>query len=375
MKLLHLVVKDLRLIWRDRGAVVSMLILPLVVIAMVAKIEGGGGILLAVVNEDRGPVADSLLGVFREHLSVREMDRAAAERLVAVDNTAAAALVLPKGMSERFRAEEATTLDLLTDAAQWRELHAVRVIFMLAAREASSTDDPFGQKLLSIEERSLTTRQLSIPALAQRIPGLTVMFVLLNMVFSVAFGLEEEQALGTRDRLAAAPVSAATVLGGKMLARVLIGTAQLFLLLAVGHILYGLALGDSKVALLLVAVCGVASMACFALVVATAAHSREQIIPLGLATAFTLAAVGGCWWPFFKQPPWLQFIGRGMMTTWSMLAMHDVMLRNRGVLDVAPKLLVLIAQGLLWLAIALGVMRYSEAGALPRRRGNSNTTP
>src|SRR5271169_3317604 len=198
---------------------------------LVAKVEGGSGILLAVVNDDHGRIANVLLDVLRQHVTVQETDRAAAERLVRVENAAPAALILPAKMSERFISDQPTEVELVTDPAQGREVEAIRVLFLLAAREAAALDDPFGKQLLTVQERSLTTRQLDIPRLDQRVPGLTVMFVLMNMVFSIPLGLWEEEAHGTDRRLSIAPVSYATVLSGKLLARVLLGTAQLLLLL------------------------------------------------------------------------------------------------------------------------------------------------
>lgn len=369
MKLLYVTLKDLRLLARNRSAVLSLLVLPLIVIVVTVRMEGSGGgrIVLAVVNDDRGAVAATVLRVFREHVDAREMDRLTAEHMVAVDNSAPAVLVLPAGLTERYLAQQPTSVELLSDPAEWQALEAIRVIFLVAEREVSSLGDPFAEQLLNIQERSLTSRQLSIPRLEQRVPGMTVMFVLLNMVFSVAFGLHDEEIHRTSDRLAVAPVSRAAVVGGKMLARVLLGTVQLLLLLSFGHVVYGLALGESPVAMLLVALFSVFSMACVGLLVAAVARSSEQIIPLGLATVFILAAVGGCWWPFFTLPRWLQLVGQGMVTTWSMLAIHDVTLRNRALGAVMPKLLLLASLGLSWVAVAAVVMRLNASDVFHRR--------
>jgi ABC-2 type transport system permease protein len=361
VRLLYIVLKDLRVISRERAAAVLLLILPLVVIMLVAKVEGGSGILLAVVNDDHGRVANVLLDVFRQHVTVQETDRRTAERLVKVDNEAPAALILPAGLSERFSRNEPTNIELWTDPAQAGRLEAIRVIFLLAAREAGSIDDPFEKDLLTIKERSLTTRQLEVPRLDQRVPGLTVMFVLMNMVFSVPLGLWEEELHGTDRRLRVAPVSSATVLSAKLLARVLIGTAQLLAFLLFGHFMYGLTLGSSKLAMPLIALCSVFAMASLALAVATMVQTRERIIPVGLAVTFAVASIGGCWWPFFNQPHWMQVIGRGLMTTWSMLAIQDVMVRNKDALDIVPKLAMLVVQGMLWLSVALAAMRRREA--------------
>lgn len=363
MKLLRIMLKDLRLIARDRSALAFLLLVPMVIILVVAETQSGEGsnsIIFPIVNEDQGPVATALIKVFREHLDVREVDRATAERLVAVENKAPALMVLPAGMSKRYLTDKVSTIELLTDPAEWTELQAIKVIMLLADREAASLGDPFNEDLLKMEERSLTGKRLKFTSLEQNVPGFSVMFVLLNLVFSVSFGLRDEEAWGTSGRLAMAPVSQAVVLGGKLLARLIIGTAQLLVLLLFGHWTYGLALGHSPLTLVLVASAIVFSMACFSVIVAGIARTREQIIPVGLSAVFILAALGGCWWPFFEQPKWMQFLAQGVMTTWSMFAIHDVMLRDKGLLDVAPKLLFLVAYGLVSFGIGLRIFRYAE---------------
>lgn len=363
MKLLRVMLKDLRLIVRDRSALAFLVLVPMVIILVVAETQSGEGsqsILFPVVNEDQGPVANALIKVFRKHLNVRETDRTTAERLVAVENKAPALLVLPGGMSKRYLTQRTSTIELLTDPAEWTELQAIKVVMLLADREAASLGDPFSEELLNMDERPLTGKRLKFTSLEQNVPGFSVMFVLLSLVFSVSFGLRDEEIWGTHARLAMAPVSQAVVLGGKLLARLVVGTAQLLILLLFGHFTYGLTLGHSPIALFLVAAAIVFSMACFSVIVAAIARTREQIIPVGMSAVFILAALGGCWWPFFEQPKWMQTIAQGVMTTWSMFAIHDVMLRDRGLLAVAPKLLFLFVYGLVSFAIGLRFFRYSE---------------
>ena len=133
-------------------AVVALLALPLVVILVVVGVESGDAsrILLPVVNDDQGAVATALCGVLREYVDVQEVDRAAAERLVAIENAAPAVLILPAGLTQRFRAGQPSTLELLTDPARWQELGAVRVLLLLADRKLANVDDPFGQELLHL---------------------------------------------------------------------------------------------------------------------------------------------------------------------------------------------------------------------------------
>jgi ABC-2 type transport system permease protein len=363
MKLLRVMLKDLRLIARDRSALVSLLVVPIIVIVVVAETTGGSGtkgILLPVVNDDQGPVATVLIKTLREHLEVREVDRETAERLVSVENKAPAMLVMPAGMSKRYLTEKPSTIELLTDPAEWTELAAIKVVFLLADRDAASLGDPFSENLLEINERSLTGSRIELTHIEQHLPGFSVMFVLLSLVFSVAFALRDEETWGTSRRLSIAPVSPATILAGKLLARLLVGTAQLLTLLAFAHFVYGMSLGGAPLSLLVVATIIVFSMACFALIVAALARTREQVIPIGMSAVFILAALGGCWWPVYAQPKWMQAMGQFVNTTWSMAAIQDVMFRDKNLLQIGPTILLLIAYGVASFVVGSRFFRYSE---------------
>jgi ABC-type multidrug transport system permease subunit len=364
VKTFTVMLKDLRLICRDRIGLVGLLAVPIVVIMVVAvATQSGNGtknILFPVVNEDQGPVANALIRSFRKHLDVRVVSRANAAKLVADTNQAPAALILPAELSKRYLALKPAKVELLTDPAQWQELNAIKVAMLVADRETASLNDPLSQDLLTVQEKSLTSERLSFTSLEQNIPGFSLMFVLLTLLFSVSLGLREEEIWGTSTRLSVAPIPMASLLGGKLLARWIIGTVQLLVLLLFGHFFYGLALGKSPAAMITIAMVAVASMTCFAAVVAAFVRTREQAIPVGLAVAFILASLGGLLWPLFNMPQSVQKAARALVTTWSMIGIQDVMLRERTISGISGELFVLGAYGLVSFLIALRLFRYGD---------------
>lgn len=58
----------------------------------------------------------------------------------------------------------------------------------------------------------------------------------------------------------------------------------------------------------------------------------------------------------------MQATAQRAMTTWAMAAIQDVMLRDRGLLEVAPKLLILLAYGVVSFGIGLRLFRYTDSG-------------
>src|ERR1700687_3237512 len=121
MKMAAMMLKDLRLICRDRYGLIALLIVPIVVIVVVASAtqsgDGSKSIVFPIVNEDQGPVATALIRAFREHLDVRVVSRKMAYHLMAEENDAAAALILPAELSKRYLAQKPTSVELLTDPA------------------------------------------------------------------------------------------------------------------------------------------------------------------------------------------------------------------------------------------------------------------
>ena len=358
--LLTITRKDLRLLARDRAALLFLMLVPFVVVTVLAAALAGsdtGSLLLPVVNDDHGPVAQVLIQALSEHADVRQVDRAEAEYLVAGKKTAPAAIVVPEHTSKRYLTSRPSTLLLLTDPAKGAAVQAVKAYLFLADRKAAEIADPLAEQLLLMEERNLTGSRSSIPPAEQNVPGFSVMFVLMGVLFGVAFGLHDEREWGAITRLLIAPIPRRAILSGKLLARFLIGLVQLALLFLYGHLAFDLSLGSAPVALALVMTAVVFSMTGFSLLVSAFARTREQVIPMGLTVIMICCALGGCWWPLYHMPPWLQQVALLSFTTWAMEGFHDVILRDRGVLDILPGVAVLVAYGAVCLAAGVRLHR------------------
>jgi ABC-2 type transport system permease protein len=363
MSILYITLKDLRLIARDRLALMFMLLVPIVVVTIVAVTLGstnGGTITLPVVNEDEGPVAEVLIQMLGKHAEILEVDRSRAEAMVGKENAAAAALVLPGRMSKDYLANRPTTLTLLTDPAKGAELDTVKAYFLLADREASALADPLFEELLVLEEQSLTSSRLSTSSFEQTVPGFSIMFVLMGVLFGTAFAMRDEHDWGAYTRIRAAPIPGYAFLGGKLLARFLVGVVQMLVLFVFGHFAFNISLGQSVPTFLLMTAAVVFGMTGFSLVVAAFTGTREQVIPLGLTVVMIVCAIGGCWWPLFMEPEWLQRIAHVTVTAWAMDGMYDLVLRERTFVEVLPVLGTLFAYGAVCLIMGAWLNRTAD---------------
>ena len=354
--------KDLRVFFRDRTALVFSLLMPILVITVIASglfhhQEDGMRLHVPVVDEDRGPVASTFKKLLNEHTEVVEVDRPEAERLVRETHDAPAAIVFPPQLSKQYLQGRPTEIELLTDPAAGSDLQAVKVLLLLMDKEAAALADPFAEDKITLREKNLTGNRLEVSVFEQRVPGFTLMFVLLAVVFGTSMSMHDERDHGTLARLLVAPGGFTRILLGKLGARFVVGVVQMLLLLWWANWMFGVSLGSSPVAMLLLTMTSVFAIVAVGMLVAGIARSREQTIPLGLSLVMALSALGGCWWPQSMQPEWMGRIAPAVFTTWVMRGLNDLILRERGVGAILMPASVLIAYGAATMAVGIQVFR------------------
>jgi ABC-2 type transport system permease protein len=128
------------------------------------------------------------------------------------------------------------------------------------------------------------------------------------------------------------------------------------ILFVFGKAVFGISLGPSLLALGLTIVGISFASAAFGFLAATLARSRDAILPIGTMAVVAMAAIGGCWWPITIEPAWLQTAAHAFPTAWAMGAFNDLMLRQRELSAVLPKVGALVGFGVAYLA--LGVRLY-----------------
>src|SRR5689334_10964442 len=94
-----MLLKDLRLILRDRWAVLLAMLVPIAVISLIAAAllgdDGGKRLTIAVVDEDHGPITAAFKTALAEHAEVVELTRDEATRFVRDRNRSPLAVVFP----------------------------------------------------------------------------------------------------------------------------------------------------------------------------------------------------------------------------------------------------------------------------------------
>jgi ABC-type multidrug transport system permease subunit len=173
------------------------------------------------------------------------------------------------------------------------------------------------------------------------IPGYLVMFVFFAAAQSASIIVQERQN-HTLERLLASNVRRSSVLGGIFTGSVIKGLVQIIIFWAVGVLVFHVDLGISPTGVIILSVLMVLMSSAFAVMLATFARTARAAGSLGVITSLVLAPLGGCWWPSFLYPEWLQNIARVAPHTWANEGFNKLMLFGANFGAAAPDMVALL---------------------------------
>jgi ABC-2 type transport system permease protein len=410
MKALSVAWKDLQILFKDRGMVIQLFLLPLLFIVVtsgaLSAMAGGEGqgdtrVPLPVVDLDGGEAARTLLQGLDAAggVQVQQYDPSEATALLG-KNELDYVLTIPASFTEDLAQNRTATLRLVShpnaartesvrlavegvarDMALERQiLTSLQQMGDMLADAPPEYQEAFAVERAQAQARSQFERAASQPLVAVRdripapaegeeqeespsanllaVPGYAVLFVFLTAQ-ATAHSIYEEKKVGSFRRLLAAPISKASLLAGKMLPNfltALIQTAVIFAFGAFGLPLLGLtpvSLGRDPLALMLVVVLMALCSSALGLVIAAIARTENQIGGLSQVMLWVMAIVGGSIVPAFILEMFLGPLPNVVPHYWANRALDNVMIRGLTLSGVTTEMAALLGFTILFFAIGL----------------------
>jgi len=190
------------------------------------------------------------------------------------------------------------------------------------------------------------------------VPGYLTMFVFFAAALA-AEAITRERENHTMERLTATGTRRGSVVAGKYLGSVYRGVMQLAVLWGVGLVAFRIDLGFSPAAVILISVLMVLTSAAFGVMLAALVRTQASANSAAVLASLVLAPIGGCWWPLFITPEWMQTLALITPHGWANSAFNKLMLFGAEGGDVVLELAALAAFGVGFLVIALVRFRLS----------------
>ncbi len=407
MKTISIAFKDLQILFKDRGAIFQLFVLPLLFILVFSgalnAIGQGQAVTLpnvALVDKDAGAMVQSLVNDLTADGSFNLQTYPMAEAQTLLDeNKVVGILTIPSGFTASIQQSQPTNLIFAVGTkADPQQVEAIRLVLVSVAAnmtlesqivaslrqmgemQASApaefqvfdTERVLAQAHAQFENaqtrplinviQSTPQRpeeQASITDLSRSaVPGFTVLFVFLAAQ-TTAQSIFEEKKIGSFRRLVAAPLSRLDLLIGKILPNFITAILQILVIFVFGSLgmrlmgLTPLPIEKAPFGTIIIAVVLALCSCAFGIAIASIARTENQISGLSTLLLWGMGLLGGSLVPLFILARVLGPIPMIVPHYWANRAFDDLLIRGLGTAGVAMDVGVLFGFSLLFFAIGL----------------------
>jgi len=383
-RVLAIFIKEVQQMLRDRptfAMAVGVPILQLLLFGYAINTDPKG-LPTAVVTQDRGPMARSLVAAMEQSGYFRVQARPASERdgdAMVEDGEVQFLIVIPPDFSRRvLRGERPAVLvsvDATDPSASSNALAALAQLGTQALRRdlvgaatTATTGGTGGVATASIATGGAAGqpfewrihRRYNPEGLSRYniVPGLIGTILTMTMVMLTGLAMTRERERGTMENLLATPVRPLEVMVGKILPYIVLGYVQLGVILLAAALLFQIPMAGSFA--LLLAMIGVFMLANLAVGFTFSTLAKNQLQALQATFFFFLPSMllSGFMFPFRGMPRWAQVIGEALPLTHFLRIVRGIMLKGNGFGQLLPELWPM----LLFLLVAgtIALMRYRQ---------------
>ena len=176
-----------------------------------------------------------------------------------------------------------------------------------------------------------------------------------------AGAIVSERQNNTLERLLSTSVGRESILGGIFAGTAIKGLIQIVIFWTVGILAFNIDLGLSPGAVVLLSILMVIVSSAFAIMLATLVKTERSATSIAVLTSLVMAPLGGCWWPLFITPKWMQFVAKITPHGWATTGFNKLMVFGADFSAAAPEMLALIGFAVIFGIIAVYRFRTSAA--------------
>lgn len=364
--------------FRDRSAVFSVFLLPMLIVLLLGAMQGGASVpKLGFVSAAEDPLTAELLGILEsvDGFEVVEIDSEDSAVRQVERGGLRAAVIIPAGYESKLRSGGDVEIRLVTraeqevqgigeviDAAVTRQATLLRTARFAAQKGAGTFDEALAVAEVTQEtlppvsvEATIAGEPFVLAGLGQfdiYAQGMLVLFIFITTLNGAA-NLVQSRQLGVTRRMYSTPTSVRTMLAGEALSRFSIAMIQGAFIFIGTWLVFGVDWGSpigstlTIIAFALVATSG-------AMLLGALVSNDQQAGGISTALGLGLAALGGCMFPLAVFEMLSETVYRVAHVTphaWALEAFQALVAEDAGVADIAGFLLVLVGY-----AVVLGLL-------------------
>lgn len=380
----HVMVKDLMELKRNRMSLAALFLMPLLFLVMFGFIFPTGNtqqhMPMGLVNLDQGQGSNEFitqLEAMNKNTSLMDF-----QSYSSVDDAKTAlnkgkiygVFIIPPGFSDNLTKGESADFTVYIDNSNPQSAMQVQQVLsstvsgmnnMKAEANVmelgSETNQPVNPQAMIFPY--IPNVQTTIPGETNYFnflaPGLMIMIVMMSVMTGIPEAISKEKEMGTFDGMLSAPISQLSVIIGKTAALCTRGFIQCIIILAIAIFLFGVTIQGNIILAFFLLLLGIFSFIGIGIMAISMSGDQASGTMIVNLLMFPMMFLGGIFYPIQQMPWFMQAISQVIPLTYAADAMRKIMLLNAGIGDVMTQILILVAFGVVTMAIAVPLFRKS----------------
>ncbi|MGZ4904365.1 MAG: ABC transporter permease [Halobacteriota archaeon] len=371
--------KDLTEIWRNRLALVMLVLMPLFMMSMVGFIfpseNAVKDVPVALANLDTAPNATlskafiTQLETVNNKTSMMQLSSVSSESDVktAIQNgDKSAGIIIGQNFSSDLAAGKQADITIVIDQSN-PQMSMLMQTALTQAIEQMGTQTaqhslnatykmPINATVAKITPYNVATTGVvpGQPNYFQFVaPGLMAMVVMMSLMTGLPHAISYERETGTLDGMLVAPVHRMSVIAGKVIAQTTRGMAQGLIVLGLAILLFGVVINGSILLVIGLLLLGVFSFVGLGILITSFASTEETATMVMMTLMFPMMFLSGVFFPLQQMPEFMQIIAKFIPLTYATTALRRVMVLGAGVPAISTDIIVLFGFGVVLLSVAL----------------------
>jgi ABC-2 type transport system permease protein len=382
-KFLWMIKKDLLSLWRHKPRLISMMIFPILMITLFGY--GMGNTIehlpIAIVENENGSLTATTTEII-SNISLYDVKNITNNvdegKQLVDDGQVKATIILPSNyddLADNGEKNVTLYLDSSDQMASQILIPATTQIFTglntkvsIEKLMKSSFSNPTSNPVSSLEASGsgiLNAINLDIYKVYGEVkyidflvPAILAMTLMFSCMMGMGRSIAGERETGELTRLFMTPTSISTVIGGKIISKLLIEVLRAFILLVTAIILFHVVIKGSLLLVIIMLIIGALSFVGFGIMISASTATQEDYTQAVMPFSMPMMFVSGVFFPVESMPWFFQKIAYICPLTYLNDAMRAIMNKGAGIGDIWIDIVVLL--GFTALFFILGVFRFNR---------------
>ena len=188
-------------------------------------------------------------------------------------------------------------------------------------------------------------------------PGIIAMVVMMALMTGLPHAISYEKDMGTLDGMLAAPINRLSIILGKVMAQTVRGMIQGFIILILAVVLFGVVIQGNILLVILLILLTVFSFVGLGILITSFTENEETATMVMMTFMFPMMFLSGVFFPLQQMPWYMQGLAKFLPLTYATTALRKVMVLGADITAVWTEVFILIAFGIVLLAIAVPMFK------------------